>query len=475
MSAAADLIASQDGAADGSRVLTAVRGVRGEVLMHALAQLPDDVTLRLAAAGQARRRLQRLADAYGIADRVYLGGDCSVADVGEPRTFAELLELVCPNAGAASCRDDDDALLAGHRVAVVTNVPMHYRVALFNELAQRLGRVGAELRVLFLAPGDPARTWLSSETPVEFEHELVRVAFGRGVPAVPRDLGSLLRRFLPSILLVGGFSPFVGAAAYRYASRAGIPFGIWSGEVAGSSTAESGLRRRQRRLLVSRADFAIAYGHAAGEYLHSLAPRLPLVYGRNSTPIAERTPRADRDVVEVLTVGRAVPRKGLDTAVDAFARLSDLPCRLTVVGGGPELAALERRAEGNPVVRFLGPLPADEVRNLYRDADLFLFPSRSDVFGLVLVEAMGAGLPAVVSTSVGAVDDLAVPDRNCLVVETDDADAWAAAIRRLVGEPMLRRSLGERAAATIRNRWTIEHAADAMAAGLRLAVLEGPR
>lgn len=145
------------------------------------------------------------------------------------------------------------------------------------------------------------------------------------------------------------------------------------------------------------------YGHASAEYLRSLKADLPLVYGRNSTAIPDEPAarNADRAVVEILAVGQAIRRKGFDIVIDAMAQLEDLPCRLTVVGEGEQREALARRAAGRGNVRVAGALPSDRILDAYRQADLFLFPTRSDVFGLVLVEAMGAGLATIASTSPG--------------------------------------------------------------------------
>ena len=147
-----------------------------------------------------------------------------------------------------------------------------------------------------------------------------------------------------------------------------------------------------------------------------------------------------------------------------------LPCRLTVVGDGPELAKLQARASRERRIRFCGAMASTDVRRMLVDADVFLFPSRYDVFGLAVVEAMGAGLATVVSPLSGAVDDLCATERNCLVVEGGRHE-WATAIERLVGDSELRSRLGAAAARTIRDRWTLEHAASAMLAGFRLAFL----
>ena len=74
------------------------------------------------------------------------------------------------------------------------------------------------------------------------------------------------------------------------------------------------------------------------------------------------------------------------------------------------------------------------------------------------------------STSAGAVSDIAVHDHNCLVVDGHDPLDWARAIERIVRDEPLRAGLGEQAALTITSRWTVDHAAEAMMAGLRLGL-----
>ena len=203
-------------------------------------------------------------------------------------------------------------------------------------------------------------------------------------------------------------------------------------------------------------------------YLRSLNSELPVAIGRNSTILPDRSDRHEgRAVMQLLAISRAEPGKALDVLIDALHRLPALPCQLTLVGDGPDLASLRKRARGDRRIRFLGALAPQEARQTVADADIFLFPSRYDIFGLVIVEAMGAGLATVVSSLPGAVDDLCVSEHNCLVVDGEASD-WAAAISRLVHDPDLRRRIGDAAAVTIRERWTIDHAADAMIAGLSL-------
>jgi glycosyltransferase involved in cell wall biosynthesis len=482
---------------------------RFDVLVHLLAQLADRMKLCVIGSGPDRQRVERLTAAYGIAHRLHFveadsaeatilypsarnaaaapvqpePGRRAVAFAGdEPlpngvlraRTFAELISAVSrPDENAAASRSTDE-LLAGERVAVVTNIPAHYRIPLFNAVAQRLSRANAEFRVLFLARSSQSRAWMRSGEP-EFDHEFVRAVelpIRENGLLVPIDLRKRLDRFQPSIVVAGGFSPLIATRSARYAAAAGVPFGIWSGEIASRPTARSAFRRRQRITLLRRASFALAYGFASGDSLRSIAPTMETVIVRNAPPVdTRRHVRPSRGTKEILTVGRAFPGKALDVAIGAVRLLDRDDCRLTVIGDGPELPRLRSLAGTDRRISFAGSVPSDQILNSFRSADLFLFPSRYDIFGHVLVEAMGSGVATLVSQAPGAVDDLAVSGMNCIVVHDHEASTWAKALTQLLDDDALRRSLGERARRTIESRWTIEHSADAWIAGLRLAVL----
>ncbi len=456
---------------------------RPDVLLHALAQLPDDVQMADPAPNGDARALRMLATAYGIESRLRtapVSGRAvppSPASRRAPPSMAELVRSLDDGEQPASVRRGDDGIFAGERIVIVTNLPTHYRVPLLNQLSIRLQNAGATLRVIFTGIWPTSRAFMAPE-PIVFDHEFLRsVRLPVGATDAPLTLERQIRRATPTLVLVAGFSPAVAVRAALAARVSNAAYGVWSGAIQQAPADVSSLRRRQRRLLLRYADFAISYGHLSGEYLRELAPRLPLVYGRNTAliPALQTAATSSREVVEVLAVAQAIPRKALDVVVEACSRLRDAPCRLTVIGDGSELAALKARAGNASNVRFLGAVASDRTLRAYADADIFLFPTRSDVFGLVLVEAMGAGLATVVSSAAGAVADLALSGENCIVVDGHDPIDWAAAIRDLVEDPTRRGAIGHAARQTIARRWTLQHAVDAMTAGLRLGVLSRAR
>jgi glycosyltransferase involved in cell wall biosynthesis len=157
------------------------------------------------------------------------------------------------------------------------------------------------------------------------------------------------------------------------------------------------------------------------------------------------------DPVVLLSVGRAVEKKGYDDLVEALALLPrDLAWRFEHIGGGPLLPVLKSRAEALGIggrIAWRGAQPQDVVLEAYRRADLFVLASRiaadGDRDGLpnVLMEAQSQGL-AVIATKVSAIPELVQDGATGMLVEPGDRDALAAALQALIADPARRAGLG---------------------------------
>ncbi len=155
--------------------------------------------------------------------------------------------------------------------------------------------------------------------------------------------------------------------------------------------------------------------------------------------------------VKLLTVGRAVHKKGIDTLIKALSLLpSNLHWQWVHIGGGPLKQRLEALAEQlgiNDRCQFLGSQPQEFVLEAYRDSDLFVLPCRIDKSGdrdglpNVIVEAQSQGLP-VVASSISAIPELLEDGVNGLLVNPDDPTELAKKIEHLVTEPARRRKMG---------------------------------
>src|SRR5436189_6187527 len=155
----------------------------------------------------------------------------------------------------------------------------------------------------------------------------------------------------------------------------------------------------------------------------------------------------------VLFVGRLVERKGVAHLIEAMARLGrgDEGPRLEIVGDGPErprLEALVRRLGVENRVAFRGKIASDELQASYARAAVCVLPSVLDArgdtegLGVVLLEAMNHATP-VIASRVGGIPDIVEDGVSGLLVPPGDADALAAAVRRLRDDPDLARRLGE--------------------------------
>jgi phosphatidylinositol alpha-mannosyltransferase len=166
------------------------------------------------------------------------------------------------------------------------------------------------------------------------------------------------------------------------------------------------------------------------------------------------------DGLNLLYVGRLEKRKGVADLVHAFARLEPQypELRLLIGGDGPERPVLQRLVAqlGLQRVRFLGYVPSADLPRLFRSAEVFCAPATyAESFGIVLIEAMAAGLPIVAAANAGYAGLLSAHPGNVLVPPANER-ALAGAIAALLEQPDYRRRLGARnSAAAERYAWRI--------------------
>jgi phosphatidylinositol alpha-mannosyltransferase len=142
----------------------------------------------------------------------------------------------------------------------------------------------------------------------------------------------------------------------------------------------------------------------------------------------------------VFFIGRHEPRKGLAVLLEAMARLP-AGIHLWVAGEGPESSPLRARTEGDGRVHWLGRIDDGEAASRMRGADVVCAPSlHGESFGVVLLEAMAAQTPVVASDLPGY-RNVALADQHGLLVPPGDADALAAALRRVLSDPALAEEL----------------------------------
>ncbi len=289
----------------------------------------------------------------------------------------------------------------------------------------------------------------------DHDRDVMRVrSFPLPTPTAYRLTLPLLPRKLGALSIVHAHSPFVtGWLGRRAARRAGVPLvftyhtqlDAYAHYVPFESHTTRNAATQLTRAYANAADAVVVPTAAMERRLRELGVRSRIAVVPSGIDVAafargERSQalRASLGVASddkmVLCVGRLGREKNLELAIEAFARLSDARTRLVVIGDGPHRAALERlalRAGVAARVTFAGELPRERLPDIYASADAFVFPSRTDTQGLVLVEALAAGLPIVAVDTPQTRDVVADAAR----IVSDDAPALAASLSEALRTP----------------------------------------
>jgi len=249
------------------------------------------------------------------------------------------------------------------------------------------------------------------------------------------------RRGIPIFLLVvGDLHASLPALPYR-----GVKRFAFAGYTALEECALAWMTRR-----------ALTFANGAALAVKHRRPGADVVETRTTTiaaaDIASRSDTCNGPVVRLLTVSRIDPRKGLRCLPAAIAALGrdGIDAMLDIVGppvGSPglaEQAAIERHARELDVgdrVRLAGPVPLDRLLSRYSEYDVFVLPTMpGEGIPRVLLEAMAAGLPVVV-TRVAGIPGLVTHGHNGYLIETPTAEAVAAAVTTVCRDGPLRRRL----------------------------------
>ena len=274
--------------------------------------------------------------------------------------------------------------------------------------------------------------------------------------------------------VVAGLSGRVALpAAYAGARRARIPFVLWATIWAHPRTAAHALSYLPLHTLYRQADAIATYGPHVSAYVRAKGARGPVIEAPQSVDNAfwAAPARPIRNAAfQTLFAGRMAREKGLSVLLRAwgFSGLSAPSAALVLVGGGPFRA----RAVATGAVMPAGPADPEALRNFYAGSDVVVLPSIPtrdfrEPWGLVANEAFNQGVPVIATDAVGAAaGGLVRHERTGLVVPAGDADALAAALRRLHDDRPLRTRLGAAAREAVK-----AHTHEAWAAGMSRALV----
>ena len=334
-----------------------------------------------------------------------------------------------------------------------------YRVPLLRELAHKF-----DITVLYTMPKEIGREWHPPDD-LPFRAYYLKPFFlwktnqmfgERLLIRYPAGLLQKLRTIQPDVVvsLEFRFDCILGALWARLNRRGYV---IWSDMTVHHDMRMGLLRRGNRSFLLSFAHaligsctdtlnhFSDNFGYSKSkEFLSSLSGHIQEHLAAVGVP--EKPLRQNDEPVRFVYVGELTPRKGIDLLIRAFARLLEAvpDALLTLVGKGVDLEALKALAKElkcEHAVLFPGSVPYESVPAEMVQHDVFILPSRLDVFGLVVAEAVACGLPVICSCYAGAANDMV--RENGIIVDPENTAELAAAMEKMARNPEMRQRMAE--------------------------------
>lgn len=346
------------------------------------------------------------------------------------------------------------------RVAVLTNVVLAYRTPVFKVLAEDSE---FDLRMFVSLPVEESDASARQALTLRYSKGLnlrCRTFHAQASTEsvewfyIPVMLFFDSYYFQPDVVISGEFG-LRSIVAYIVARMRRVPLIIWSEEIQEHAAGVSSLQRRLRSFLIPRADGFLAWGNPAVRYLQSWQVPNERIYYCAQAVDNEfwqfHSQKVDKEALRkelgmygrvFLAVGRLVKRKGFDKLISAWSSMPEELRRgnsLIIVGGGPEESALKEKARslGLTNITFVGMQGPEQLARYYAMADIFVFPSLLDVWGLVVNEAMACGLPILASKYAGASQELIEDTATGELYDPNNLDEFAAVLQRWCTRPKL--------------------------------------
>ena len=253
------------------------------------------------------------------------------------------------------------------------------------------------------------------------------------------------------LIVLNGYMSTVPQMILRSRQRHGVPVVFWAERMHPPSGGLKGAFQRFMAKPLDHLDRVVAIGTVADRYYRERWPEMPidnLPYLCDLAPFHAVKPLpAEATPLRILFCGQMIKRKGVDLLIEAFAKIiaSGRKARLVLVGWESDLPHM---LEGLPetvreAIEYAGFHPPEALPGLFARAHLFILPSRYDGWGVVVNQAIGAGLPVIVTRSVGSSHDLVTHGDNGLVIETGSAEAICEALCHYIDDPQRIRKAGQ--------------------------------
>ncbi len=315
------------------------------------------------------------------------------------------------------------------KVAIYSIVPSPYQRDLFHELS-RLPQVS--IKVFYLEPASPDSPWPEKQLqPYEQILPGGCLAWGQSRFHINWHSPTLAAT---DVVILNGYQNLTSQLILHYWAKR-VPCVFWGEKIVAASSGFKGILQRQLMQGLDKCRAIAAIGSRAKVDYQQRFPEqliLNIPYYCDLSQFSFNPPVRPRQPITILCCGQMIPRKGVDLLLEAFQRLIEagFKVRLLLVGREADLPQMLSQIsdQAKQQIEYAGFQPPDQLPQFFRQADLFVLPSRYDGWGVVVNQALGAGLPIVCSDAVGAAVDLIEPGVNGWIVPAGDAEALYQAL-----------------------------------------------
>lgn len=242
------------------------------------------------------------------------------------------------------------------------------------------------------------------------------------------------------VVVLNGYQSFVSQWILKTQAQK-IPCLFWGEKMVGSATGIKGKIQQSFAASLNHCQAIAAIGKAAEQDYKTRYPHVPVApipYYCDLAEFTRNVPERPRQPITIIFCGQMIERKGVDLLLKAFDRLigEGLEAKLLLVGREAELPEMLAQVseKTRQAVDFAGFQAPDDLPQFFRRADIFVLPSRYDGWGVVVNQALGAGLPIICSDAVGSAPDLVDGDNGFIFPAGDEAKL-SEALRYYLSDP----------------------------------------
>lgn len=243
------------------------------------------------------------------------------------------------------------------------------------------------------------------------------------------------------VVMLNGYQSFVSQWILRTQAQR-IPCVFWGEKMVGASAGLKGTLQQTFADSLNACQAIAAIGDAAVQNYRARYPDkpvFPIPYYCDLDEFSQDIPDRPRSPITILFCGQMIARKGVDLLLSAFARLIDngFEARLLLVGREAELPEMMQPLS-DPVrkrIDYAGFQAPDDLPAFFRQADIFVLPSRYDGWGVVVNQAVGAGLPIICSDAVGSAPDLVTKENNGFIFPAGEEAKLYEALHYYLSDP----------------------------------------